>query len=143
MSKFLMTVLFSLLTVTAHARSSQLELSCNLIPIDYPSFDLDDMQEKTVVLDALNPSANPLFILKDYIFIVSANRVDVTNMPYILDFYLEVQPPSSAAPVRALSASYFNPREGKQHSRLELLHYGDKSEPYPTGQLIFECQHYE
>jgi hypothetical protein len=54
-----------------------------------------------------------------------------------------VQPPAPAAPFRAYSASYFSPGTGKHHSRLELLHYGDKAQLYPTGQLIFECQQYQ
>ena len=143
MSKILTIALFGLLSTTAHASLTQLELSCNLIPLDYPGFSLDDIQERTVILDATNPAAKPLFTVKDHTFIVSVNRTDITDVPHILDFYLEVQTPTPAAPVRAYSASYFSPGTGKHHSRLELLHYGDKAEPYPTGQLVFECQHYE
>ncbi|MDP2714796.1 hypothetical protein [Rheinheimera sp.] len=143
MSKILITALFGLLSTTANAGLTQLELNCNLIPLDYPGFSLDDIQERTVMLDAANPAAKPLFTLKDHTFIVSVNRTDITDIPHILDFYLEVQPPAPAAPVRAFSASYFSPGTGKHHSRLELLHYGNKAEPYPTGQLVFECQQYE
>jgi hypothetical protein len=143
MSKILITALLGLLSTTAHANLTQLELSCNLIPLDYPGFSLDDIQERTVMLDAANPAAKPLFTLKDHTFIVSVNRTDITDIPHILDFYLEVQPPAPAAPIRAYSASYFSPGSGKHHSRLELLHYGDKAEPYPTGQLVFECQQYQ
>ena len=143
MSKILITALLGLFSTTAHASLTQLELSCNLIPLDYPGFSLDDIQERTVMLDAANPAAKPLFTVKDHTFIVSVNRTDITDIPHILDFYLQVQPPAPAAPVRAYSASYFSPGTGKHHSRLELLHYGDKAEPYPTGQLVFECQHYE
>ncbi|MBU2112591.1 MAG: hypothetical protein KKE94_02325 [Gammaproteobacteria bacterium] len=143
MSKILITALLGLLSTTANASLTQLELSCNLIPLDYPGFSLDDIKERTVILDAANPAATPLFTLKGHTFIVSVNRTDITDIPHILDFYLEVQPPAQAAPVRAYSASYFSPGTGKHHSRLELLHYGDKAEPYPTGQLVFECQHYE
>jgi hypothetical protein len=128
---------------TAHASLTQLELNCNLIPLDYPGFSLDDIQERAVMLDAANAAAKPLFTLKGHTFIVSVNRTDITDIPHILDFYLEVQPPAPASPVRAFSASYFSPGSGKHHGRLEILHYGDKAEPYPTGQLVFECQHYE
>jgi|GEM_PF-2424636 hypothetical protein len=143
MSKILITAVFGLLSTTANASLTQLELSCNLIPLDYPGFSLDDIQERTAMLDAANPAAKPLFTLKGHTFIVSVNRTDITDVPHILDFYLEVQPPAPAAPVRAFSASYFSPGTGKHHSRMELLHYGDKAEPYPTGQLVFECQQYE
>ena len=143
MSKILISALLGLLSTTANASLTQLELSCNLIPLDYPGFSLDDIQERTVMLDAANPAAKPQFTLKDHTFIVSVNRTDITDIPHILDFYLEVQPPAPAAPVRAFSASYFSPGAGKHHSRLELLHYGNKAEPYPSGQLVFECQHYE
>jgi hypothetical protein len=143
MFKILITAVFGLLTTTAHASLTQLELSCNLIPLDYPGFSLDDIKEHTVTLDAANPAAKTLFTVKDHTFIVSVNRTDITDIPHILDFYLQVQPPAPAAPVRAYSASYFSPGTGKHHSRLELLHYGDKAEPYPTGQLILECQQYE
>lgn len=143
MSKILITALFGLFSTTAHASLTQLELSCNLIPLDYPGFGLDDIQERTVMLDAANPAAKILFTVKDHTFIVSVNSTDITDVPHILDFYLEVQPPAPASPVRAYSASYFSPGTGKHHSRLELLHYGDKAEPYPSGQLVFECQQYQ
>lgn len=143
MSKILITAFLGLLSTTAQASLTQLELNCNLIPLDYPGFSLDDIQERTVMLDAENPVAKPLFTVKDHTFLVSVNRTDITDVPHILDFYLEVQPPAPAAPVRAYSASYFSPGSGKYHGRLELLHYGDKAEPYPTGQLVFECQYYE
>ncbi|KUM53290.1 hypothetical protein [Rheinheimera sp. EpRS3] len=143
MSRILSIIFCGLFTHTVHASLTQLELSCNLIPLDYPGFSLDDIQERTVILDASNPSATPLFTVKDLTFIVSVNRTDITDIPHILDFYLEVQPPAPAAPVRAYSASYFSPGSGKHHGRLEILHYGDKAEPYPTGQLVFECQQYE
>ena len=144
MSKILITALcLGLFSKTANASLTQLELSCNLIPLDYPGFSLDDIQERTVMLDAENPVAKPLFTLKDHTFTISVNRTDITDVPHILDFYLEVQPPAPASPVRAYSASYFSPGTGKHHGRLELLHYGDKTEPYPTGQLVFECQYYD
>lgn len=143
MSKILITMLAAVFSTASHASLTQLELSCNLIPLDYPGFSLDDIQERTVMLDAANPAAKPLFTVKDHTFIVSVNRTDITDIPHILDFYLQVQPPAPAAPVRAYSASYFSPGSGKHHGRLELLHYGDKAEPYPTGQLVFECQQYE
>ncbi|WP_200897884.1 hypothetical protein [Arsukibacterium sp. MJ3] len=28
----------------------------------------------------------------------------------------------------------------KHHVRLELRHYGNKAESYPSGQLVFKCQ---
>lgn len=143
MSKILLTTLFGLFSTMAQASLTQLELSCNLIPLDYPGFSLEDIKEATVILDAANPAAKPLFTLKGHTFIISVNRTDITDIPHILDFYLEVQPPAPAAPIRAYSASYFSPGSGKHHSRLELLHYGDKAEPYPTGQLVFECQQYQ
>lgn len=143
MSKILTIALFGLLSTTVQASLTQLELSCNLIPLDYPGFSLDDIQERTVMLDAANPAAKPVFTVKNHTFIVSVNRTDITDVPHILDFYLQVQPPAPAAPVRAYSASYFSPGSGKHHGRLELLHYGDKAESYPTGQLVFECQQYE
>lgn len=143
MSKTLITALFGLFSTMAQASLTQLELSCNLIPLDYPGFSLEDIKEATVILDAANPAAKPLFTLKGHTFIISVNRTDITDIPHILDFYLEVQPPAPAAPIRAYSASYFSPGSGKHHSRLELLHYGDKAEPYPTGQLVFECQQYQ
>jgi hypothetical protein len=143
MSKILITAFLGLFSTTAQASLTQLELSCNLIPLDYPGFSLDDIQERTVILDAENPAAKPLFTLNGHTFLVSVNRTDITDVPHILDFYLEVQPPAQASPVRAYSASYFSPGSGKHLGRLELLHYGDKAEPYPTGQLVFECQQYE
>jgi hypothetical protein len=143
MSKILITVLLGLLSTPANASLTQLELSCNLVPLDYPGFSFDDMQERKVTLDAAKPASEQLFTVNDHTFIVGVNRTDITDIPHIMDFYLQVQPPAPAAPVRAYSASYFSPGTGKHHSRLELLHYGDKAEPYPTGQLVFECQHYE
>lgn len=133
MSRILSIIFCGLFTHTAQASLAQLELSCNLIPLDYPGFSLDDIQERKVILDAANPAATPLFTLKGHTFIVSVNRTDITDVPHILDFYLEVQPPAPASPVRAFSASYFSPGSDKHHSRLEILHYGDKAEPYPTG----------
>lgn len=143
MPNLLISGILGLLLVSAQATETELELSCNLIPLDYPGFSLDDMQERKVTLDATNPAAKPLFTVNNHTFIVNVNRTDITDIPHIMDFYLEVQPPAPAAPARAYSASYFSPGIGKYHARLELLHYGDKAEPYPTGQLVFECQHYE
>lgn len=144
MSKILSIVFLGLLSITVHASGAiELELTCNVIPLDYPGFSLDDIKEQSTTLQAQTPSAISSFSLKNHTFIVGVNRTDITDIPHIMDFYLEVQPPAPAAPVRAYSASYFSPGTGKHHARLELLHYGDKTEPYPTGQLVFECQQYQ
>ncbi|SNY60497.1 hypothetical protein SAMN06297280_0108 [Arsukibacterium tuosuense] len=143
MSKILIALLFTLLATTTHASQSKLNLSCHLIPLDYPGFSLNDIQDKAISLTAADATAKPLFNANDHTFIVSVSRMDITDVPYILDFYLEIQPPAPAAPVRAYSASYFSPGTGKHHARLELLHYGDTAEPYPSGQLVFECWQYE
>lgn len=144
MSKILSIAFSGLLSMTVNASGAiELELNCNVIPLDYPGFSLDDIKEHSTTLQAKTPSAKSAFSLKNHTFIVGVNRTDITDIPLIMDFYLEVQPPAPAAPVRAYSASYFSPGIGKHHARLELLHYGDKTGPYPTGQLVFECQHYE
>lgn len=131
------------LATTIQASDSKLELNCNLIPLDYPGFNLEDIQDKTVKLSAADTSAKPLFSKNNHTFIIGVNRTDITDQPVILDFYLQIQPPTPAAPVRAYSASYFSPGNGKHHARLELLHYADKAEPYPSGQLVFECWQFE
>ncbi|KKO44841.1 hypothetical protein WG68_13475 [Arsukibacterium ikkense] len=142
MSKTLITILL-LFTTATQASATQLELSCSVIPLDYPGFSLDNIQESAITLDASGTAVMPLFNVKDHTFIVGVNRTDITDQPVILDFYLQIQPPAPAAPVRAYSASYFSPATGKHHARLELLHYADKAEPYPSGQLVFECWQYE
>lgn len=131
------------LATTTQASDGKLELNCNLIPLDYPGFSLEDIQDKTVKLSAADTSAKPLFSKNNHTFIIGVNRTDITDQPVILDFYLQIQPPAPAAPVRAYSASFFSPGSGKHHARLELLHYADKAEPYPSGQLVFECWQYE
>jgi hypothetical protein len=93
--------LMLLLTNIAQASSIELQLSCHLIPIDYPGFPLEDIQDKTVTLSAANASAKPLFSKNSHTFIVGVNRIDITDAPYILDFYLEVKPPVPAAPALA------------------------------------------
>ncbi|WP_019674998.1 hypothetical protein [Arsukibacterium perlucidum] len=132
-----------LLTTTTHANQTKLNLSCHLIPLDYPGFSLDDLRDKAISLTADDATAKPLFDVHGHTFIVGVHRTDITDEPYILDFYLEIKQPAPAPPVRAFSASYFNPGHGKHHARLELLHYGNKAEPYPSGQLVFECWQYE
>ncbi|MBV2129130.1 hypothetical protein [Arsukibacterium indicum] len=143
MSKILIAMLFTLLATTTHASQTKLNLSCHLIPLDYPGFTLDDLRDKAISLTAADATSKPLFDVHGHTFIVGVHRTDITDIPYILDFYLQIQPPAPAAPVRAYSASFLSPGSGKHHARLELLHYADKAEPYPSGQLVFECWQYE
>lgn len=135
--------LVMLVTSQAQAGITELELSCHLIPLNYPGFSVDDIQDKVISLTVADATAKPLFDVHGHTFLVGVHRTDITDIPYILDFYLQIQPPAPTAPERAYSASYFSPGKGKQHARLELLHYSDSAEPYPSGQLVFECWQYQ